>query len=116
METEVEIEASETSDELRDLVRLILLVLEANKVASISCETSSKARNLRRKFYRLGERLEGEEQKLFSRVTFRLIGHHVLLEPKANTSWQQAVTLGVPTDVPTASGELPPSNRLDDSK
>ncbi len=116
METEVEVEALDTSDERRDLVRLILVVLKATKVAAISCETSSKARNLRRKFYRLGERLEGEEHKLFSRITFRLLGHHVLLEPKANTSWQQAVTLGAPTDVPTASGELPPSNRLDDSK
>lgn len=116
METEVEVEALDTSDELRDLVRLILVVLEANKVAAISCETSSKARNLRRKFYRLGERLEGEEHKLFSRITFRLLGHHVLLEPKANTSWQQAITLGAPSDVSTASWELPPGDRLDDPK
>lgn len=104
-------EAPSTTQEREDLLRVVTLVLNTRKVASITCETSSKARNLRRKFYRLAEDFPSEILNSFS---LRLIGHHVLIEPKANSNWQNSISLGDPVNASSPTGELPPSDRLDD--
>ena len=81
----------------------------------INCPNSSKARNLRRKFYRLRDSLVDFDRQRAQFVEIKVAGHFVILENK--TSWADSITLpGELVNVRTETGspELPGSDRLDD--
>ena len=97
-----------------DKFKSLLILVHTSGDTMVTCRDLVEAKLLRRRFYRLREKLVGHERSLADAIAFSLIGRRVRCSRRNDFAWtEQPITLGATNETST-EGSLPESNRLDD--